>query len=149
MPARMSRGDVDRIAKAAMGYFLSQVFKRYELLQDPLPTRYDVKSAYYARLLGMLRDSYGSAPGGAGQPLRVENVPGLHMASKFDEKVSEYADSILNKKYMDVVRRIEELAAMTDEEKVLAAQKNAVNQSAPPKKERKRSRANPKMNRYR
>lgn len=145
MPARMSRGDVDRIAKAAMGYFLSQVFKRYELLQDPLPTRYDVKSAYYARLLGMLRDSYGATLGGT-TPMKYAS--GLPMA-KFDEKVSEYADSILNKKYMDVVRRIEELAAMTDEEKVLAAQKNAVNQSAPPKKERKRSRANPKMNRYR
>lgn len=155
MPARaetrspedvIGRGNVDWIAKETMGYFLSQVFRKYELLQEPLPTKYDVKSAYYGSLLKRLMDGYGAALVGAGLPLRQEDVSNLVMA-KFDEKVSGYAASILNPKHDALARRLKELAAMTDEEKALAAQKDAMRHAAPPEKERRR-RANPKRNLY-
>jgi hypothetical protein len=142
----ISKGNVDWIAKDTMGYFLSQVFKKYELLQEPLPTRYDVKSAYYGSLLKRLRDRYGAALDGTNPPLQLEDVPGLTM-SKFDEKVSVYAESILNPKYEALARRLKELAAMTEDDKVLAAQKEAMRQTAPPKNERRR-RNNPKRNLY-
>lgn len=142
----IGKGNVDWIAKDAMGYFLSRVFKKYEMLQEPLPTRYDVKSAYYGSLLKRLRDRYGAELDGTNPPLQLEDVPGLTM-SKFDEKVSVYAESILNPKYEALARRLKELAAMTEDDKVLAAQKEAMRQTAPPKNERRR-RNNPKRNPY-
>ena len=143
----IGKGNVDWIAKDKMGYFLSQVFKKYELLQEPLPTRYDVKSAYYGSLLKRLRDRYGAALDGTNPPLQMEDVPGLTM-SKFDEKVSVYAESILNPKYDALARRLKALAAMTDEEKQQAAWKKNMQQSAPSKLERRRRTINPKGQSY-
>jgi len=144
----IGRNNIDRIAKDTMGEYLSKTFRRYELLQDKLPKKYDVKSAYYALLSENLNDAYGFELGGKG-PLRPDQVSDLHMASKFDEKVSDYAESILDIKHSAAAQHAKKMAGMTGEEKLQAAQKESIRNAAPPKKERKRGKANTKINRYR
>jgi len=151
----IGRGNVDWIAKATMSYFLSGEFQKYELLEEPLPTREKVKSGYCSSLLDKLRVRYGAALDDTVPPLGVTSsseetqkqllyVSGLPMALG---KVQEYADSTIDPKYNKLALFLKDLAAMTDEEKALAVQKRRRKndqQPAPPKRERRRRRINPK-----
>jgi len=153
----IGKGNVDRIAKVTMGYFLSQEFKKYELLEKPLPTRDGLKSEYYKRFLKSLREMYGAALYDTDPPLsegtqseetlRQKYVSHLPMAKL--GTVQDYAD-LLETKYDEVALFLKGLAKMTDEEKALAVQKRRrknIQQPAPPKRERRRRRFNPKQNR--
>ena len=151
----IGKGNVDWIAKATMSYFLSGEFQKYELLEEPLPTREKVKSDYCSSLLDKLRVRYGAALDDTVPPLGVtssseetqkqlEYVSGLPMALG---KVRDYADSTIGPKYNKVALFLKGLAPMTDEEKALAVQKRRRKndqQPAPPKLEGRRRRFNPK-----
>ena len=158
----IGRGNVDWIAKATMSYFLSGEFQKYELLEEPLPTREKVKSGYCSSLLDKLRVRYGAALDDTVPPLGVTSsseetqkqlgyVSRLPMAKKFDETVRDYAESILNSKYEAVASFLKELAAMTPAEQVLTVQnrrKKNTQQPAPSKQERRRGRINTKGQSY-
>jgi len=163
------RGDLDWIAKETMSYFLSREFqsevRRYkrELLEKPLPekplaTKDELKFVYYDKLLKSLRNRYGIALDDIDPPLaaplsdeeaeRDGYVSSLPM-SELEGKVKNYVNSIFDSKYAKALHSVKELTAMTMEERQQALQKEDSKETASQKPEKKRGRANKKINRYR